>query len=146
MDVEGSNQACGTVVNSLGPLNGSYSALGPDGVSVSLASAEQGLGSSDLLENGKESKVGCGCEHTRRLARRLCRDGAIYIGLFPFQARKPYTISKARERWSDEEHQRFVEAVRLHGRAWRKIEGELISVSQQAARVPTHAACSCCSA
>lgn len=39
------------------------------------------------------------------------------------QARKPYTISKARERWSEEEHQRFVEAVRLHGRAWRKIEG-----------------------
>lgn len=40
------------------------------------------------------------------------------------QARKPYTISKARERWSEDEHQRFVEAVRLHGRAWRKIEGE----------------------
>lgn len=51
---------------------------------------------------------------------------------FPFQARKPYTISKARERWSEEEHQRFVEAVRLHGRAWRKIEGELKSWQQQA--------------
>jgi SHAQKYF class myb-like DNA-binding protein len=45
--------------------------------------------------------------------------------LLRVQARKPYTISKARERWSEEEHQRFVEAVRLHGRAWRKIEGEL---------------------
>jgi len=40
------------------------------------------------------------------------------------QARKPYTISKARERWSEEEHQKFIEAVKLHGRAWRKIEGE----------------------
>lgn len=47
------------------------------------------------------------------------------------QARKPYTISKARERWSEEEHQRFVEAVRLHGRAWRKIEGEPAGISQQ---------------
>ncbi len=37
--------------------------------------------------------------------------------------RKPYTLVKAREKWTDEEHNKFVEGVRLHGRQWRKIEG-----------------------
>lgn len=37
--------------------------------------------------------------------------------------RKPYTLQKAREKWSDEEHNKFVEGLRLHGRQWRKIEG-----------------------
>ncbi|TMW88584.1 hypothetical protein EJD97_018356 [Solanum chilense] len=36
--------------------------------------------------------------------------------------RKPYTISKQRERWSEEEHKKFLEALKLHGRAWRRIE------------------------
>lgn len=43
---------------------------------------------------------------------------------FLTQERKPYTITKQREKWSTEEHERFLEALRLHGRAWRKIEGE----------------------
>jgi SHAQKYF class myb-like DNA-binding protein len=33
-------------------------------------------------------------------------------------------VNKSRERWSDEEHQRFLDALKLHGRQWRKIEGE----------------------
>lgn len=45
--------------------------------------------------------------------------------LFPYmkQIRKPYTITKQRERWTEEEHKKFLEALKLYGRAWRKIEG-----------------------
>lgn len=39
------------------------------------------------------------------------------------QARKPYTITKQRERWAEEEHNKFLEALKLYGRAWRQIEG-----------------------
>ncbi|GJT99135.1 homeodomain-like protein [Tanacetum coccineum] len=38
------------------------------------------------------------------------------------KVRKPYTITKQRERWTEEEHKKFIEALRLHGRAWRRIE------------------------
>ncbi|CAH2072535.1 unnamed protein product [Thlaspi arvense] len=38
------------------------------------------------------------------------------------KVRKPYTITKERERWTDEEHKKFVEALKLYGRAWRRIE------------------------
>ena len=44
-------------------------------------------------------------------------DGAV-------RARKPYTMTKAREKWSPEEHERFLEAIKLHGRNWKRIEGE----------------------
>lgn len=36
--------------------------------------------------------------------------------------RKPYTISKQREKWTEEEHEKFLEAIKLHGRAWRQIQ------------------------
>ena len=41
------------------------------------------------------------------------------------QVRKPYTITKQRERWTDAEHALFLEALREHGRAWRRIEGTM---------------------
>ncbi|KAK4751912.1 hypothetical protein SAY87_020710 [Trapa incisa] len=38
------------------------------------------------------------------------------------KARKPYTITKQREKWTEEEHNKFLEALKLYGRAWRRIE------------------------
>lgn len=38
------------------------------------------------------------------------------------KVRKPYTITKQRERWTENEHQKFLEALKLFGRAWRRIE------------------------
>ncbi|CAI9110312.1 OLC1v1010314C1 [Oldenlandia corymbosa var. corymbosa] len=38
------------------------------------------------------------------------------------KVRKPYTITKQRERWTEEEHKKFLEALKLYGRAWRRIE------------------------
>ncbi|KAG5534382.1 hypothetical protein RHGRI_022493 [Rhododendron griersonianum] len=41
---------------------------------------------------------------------------------YALKVRKPYTITKQRERWTEEEHKKFIEALKLYGRAWRKIE------------------------
>lgn len=41
---------------------------------------------------------------------------------FAPKVRKPYTITKQRERWTEEEHKKFLEALKLYGRAWRRIE------------------------
>nr|XP_027122907.1 protein REVEILLE 7-like isoform X2 [Coffea arabica] len=41
---------------------------------------------------------------------------------YALKVRKPYTIKKQREKWTEEEHQRFLEALKLYGRAWRQIE------------------------
>jgi len=38
------------------------------------------------------------------------------------KTRKPYTITKARENWTDEEHTKFLEALKLYDRDWKKIE------------------------
>ncbi|CAL8466825.1 g6361 [Coccomyxa elongata] len=39
----------------------------------------------------------------------------------PPPTRKPYRITKQREKWSDSEHQRFTEAVEKYGRDWKAI-------------------------
>ncbi|XP_022861100.1 protein REVEILLE 6 isoform X2 [Olea europaea var. sylvestris] len=38
------------------------------------------------------------------------------------KVRKPYTISKSRESWTDPEHDKFLEALQLFDRDWKKIE------------------------
>ncbi|KAL4361838.1 hypothetical protein GQ457_04G030150 [Hibiscus cannabinus] len=44
------------------------------------------------------------------------------------KTRKPYTITKQRERWTEEEHNRILEALKLYGRAWQRIEGTKTAV------------------
>ncbi|XP_030518981.1 protein REVEILLE 5-like isoform X2 [Rhodamnia argentea] len=38
------------------------------------------------------------------------------------KVRKPYTITKSRESWTDQEHDKFLEALHLFDRDWKKIE------------------------
>ncbi|XP_076956256.1 protein REVEILLE 8-like [Bidens hawaiensis] len=41
---------------------------------------------------------------------------------FGKKVRKPYTITKSRESWTEEEHDKFLEALQLFDRDWKKIE------------------------
>ena len=41
------------------------------------------------------------------------------------KARKPYTVTRKRETWSEQEHALFVEGVRLFHRDWKKVEAHV---------------------
>jgi SHAQKYF class myb-like DNA-binding protein len=41
------------------------------------------------------------------------------------KTRKPYTITKQRENWTVEEHAKFIEALKMYGREWKKIEAHI---------------------
>eukprot|EP00882_Tetradesmus_deserticola_P011952 GHRQ01012650.1.p2 GENE.GHRQ01012650.1~~GHRQ01012650.1.p2 ORF type:complete len:160 (+),score=45.97 GHRQ01012650.1:219-698(+) len=38
------------------------------------------------------------------------------------KGRKPYTLTKQRESWTNDEHERFIKALQLYNRDWKKIE------------------------
>lgn len=45
------------------------------------------------------------------------------------KVRKPYTITKSRESWTEQEHDKFLEALQLFDRDWKKIEAYVGSKS-----------------
>ena len=53
------------------------------------------------------------------------------------KSRKPYTITKPRESWSKEEHQLFLDALKLYERDWKQI-GQFIQ-SKSIIQIRSHA-------
>nr|BAD97867.1 LHY homologue2 [Lemna aequinoctialis] len=56
---------------------------------------------------------------------------------FVLKARKPYTITKQREKWTEEEHNKFLQALKLYGRSWQRIEEHI--GSKTAVQIGSHA-------
>nr|CAB3498411.1 unnamed protein product [Digitaria exilis] len=59
------------------------------------------------------------------------------FGMAGKKPRKAYTITRPRERWTADEHERFLHALVLFGRDWKRIEAFV--VSKTSAQIRSHA-------
>lgn len=59
---------------------------------------------------------------SKRSRKTKLKSPAVLNGQPMRKPRKPYTITKSREVWTKEEHSRFVMALQLYDRDWKKIE------------------------